>query len=206
VAISIDVVLASGDATTVTPVNEAIAINEDCSSCDTLAAAYQFVYALDTKLKFTADGEQQLAAIRQQLEQLRNSGLTVDQISADVQTLMGQLSDVLNQQLIAVTDPAAGTASGSSTVNAATSGSSPTSTQPTDTTTTPTSTPTDTTTTPTTSTPTDTTTTPTSTPTDTTTTPATTPTDTTSGGTTTTPTSTSPTTTTTTTSPTTTTP
>lgn len=172
VAISIEVVLASGNPTTVAPVNEAIAINENCTSCDTLAAAYQFVYALDTKLKLTAEGHQQLADIHQQLEQLRNSGLSIEQINTQVGTLMGQLTNVLNHQLIAVNEPAAGP--DAATAATTPSNPSPTSNSPTDTTTTPTNTPADTTPLP--STPADTTTTPTSTPSDTTT-PTSTPTD-----------------------------
>lgn len=178
VAISIEVVLASGDPTTVAPVNEAIAINQNCTSCDTLAAAYQFVYAMDTKLKLTAEGHHQLAYIRQQLEHLRTSGLTIEQITTQVRTLMNRLSSVLNTQLIGVSEPAAGPRV---STTPATPSSSPASTAPIDTTTTPASTPTDTTTSP--STPTDTTTAPASTPTDTTTNPTSTPTATTSDGT-----------------------
>jgi putative peptide zinc metalloprotease protein len=181
VAISVEVVLAGGDTTTVTPVNEAIAINESCTSCDTLAAAYQFVYALDTKLKLTAQGHQQLAEIRQQLEQLRNSGLSIEQINAEVEALMGQLNSVLNKELIAVSEPAAGP--GTETTAITTLNPTPAASPPTDPTTTQTSTPTDTSTTPTTA-PTDTTNTGAATgPTDSSMTPTPAPTDTTNTGT-----------------------
>jgi putative peptide zinc metalloprotease protein len=161
VAISIQILLISGSPTTFTPTNVAIAINQNCNLCDTLAAAYQFAVGVDTKLKFTAEGRRQIADIRHQLEMLRNSGLTGPQINAKLNTLMTQLGTVLQTQLVGTNEPASGDASGGN------SGS----TAPTDTTSTPTnttSTPTDTTST---STDTSTTTTPTSGPTNTTSTP-----------------------------------
>lgn len=143
VAISIQVLLISSDPTTFTPVNEAIAINQNCTSCDTLAAAYQFAVGIGTKLKFTAEGRQQIADIRNQLERLRNSGLTGPEIASQVGALMNQLSNVLKTELIGVNEPAAGPgASGPAT--ATPSGTSPTTSSPADATT-PTSTATPTT-------------------------------------------------------------
>jgi putative peptide zinc metalloprotease protein len=135
VAISIQVLLISSDPTVFTPINEAIAINQNCTSCDTLAAAYQFAVGIGTRLKFTAAGRQQIADIRHQLEMLRNSGLSGPQIDAQVKTLMTQLATVLQTQLIGVNQPA-GQANGASTEAATTPGGS-SSTTPTTTTTTP---------------------------------------------------------------------
>jgi len=106
VAISIQVLLISSDPTVFTPTNLAIAINQNCDLCDTLAAAYQFAIGIGTQLKFTAEGRQQIADIRHQLEMLRNSGLTGPQIDAQVQTLMTQLANVLQIQLIGVNQAA----------------------------------------------------------------------------------------------------
>jgi putative peptide zinc metalloprotease protein len=146
VAISIQVLLISSDPTVFTPTNEAIAINQTCDMCDTLAAAYQFAVGLDTQLKFTADGRQQIADIRHQLEMLRNSGLTGPEIDAQVNTLMTQLANVLQTQLIAVNQPAgqgASTSSGADTTPSGSTSSTPTTTSgttPTSTSTTPTGT------------------------------------------------------------------
>jgi hypothetical protein len=189
VAISIQTLLVSGDATTFAPVNEAIALDQSCDQCDTLAIAYQFVVGIGSRLKFTAEGRQEIADIRHQLEMLRNSGLTGPQIDAAVRALMAQYGRILQTQLIPVNQPAGAGTTGT-TGPATPPDTSPTSTAPgsaapTDTTTAPTGT---TPTTTTTTTPTDTTTT---TPTSTTpTTTSTTPTDTTT--TTTTPTSATP--------------
>src|SRR2546421_7615949 len=43
VAVAIEVVLVTGDPSTVTPTNLALAMNVDCQSCITVADAYQFV-------------------------------------------------------------------------------------------------------------------------------------------------------------------
>lgn len=171
VAISIQVLLISGSPTTFTPTNIAIAINQNCDLCDTLAAAYQFAVGVDTKLKFTAAGRQQIADIRHQLEMLRHSGLTGPQTDTQVNGLMTQLGNTLQTQLVGVNQPA----------SSSTNGGSPNAT-PADTSTTPTATstnPTNATSTSgpagsTTSTPTTATSTTTTTPTTTTTTPTTT--------------------------------
>jgi hypothetical protein len=106
VAISVQIVLVGGNPTTFTPGNYAIAINDNCTSCDTLASAYQFALGVDSKLKFTADGRKQIADIRRQLEQLRHSGLSGPEIQSRVSDLMGQLSGVLSSQTAGVNQPA----------------------------------------------------------------------------------------------------
>jgi putative peptide zinc metalloprotease protein len=177
VAISIQVLLITGDPTTFAPVNAAIAINQNCTSCDTLAAAYQFAIGVGTRLKFTHEGRREIAEIRRQLERLRKSGLTGPQIAAQVGALMNELSNVLQTQLVGVREPAAGPDAGSPAPTAP-SGTSPTPSAPAGASTPADTTPTTTSTTPTTtSTAPTTTTTPTSattTPTTTTTTPTTT--------------------------------
>jgi putative peptide zinc metalloprotease protein len=108
VAISIQVLLISGDTSSFTPENYAIAINDNCTMCDTLALAYQFAVGVGTKLKFTAAGNQQLADIRRQLQELRQGNLSDAELQTRVDGLMGQLSDVLGNDLVGVREPAGG--------------------------------------------------------------------------------------------------
>jgi putative peptide zinc metalloprotease protein len=115
VAVSIQVLLISGDTSTFTPTNLAIAINQNCTMCDTLAFAYQFAVGIGTKLKFTAAGNQQLADIRRQLQELRNANLSDAELQTRLDGLMGQLSDVLNNDLVGVAEPAGGGADSSAT-------------------------------------------------------------------------------------------
>jgi len=103
VALAIQVVLISGyDSSVVAPENLAIAINEECSLCDTLASAYQFVLTAEGSLRFTAEGSQRLAEIRQALLALRDSGLTAAEIQAQVDALMDDLAEVLATELVPV--------------------------------------------------------------------------------------------------------
>jgi putative peptide zinc metalloprotease protein len=101
VAIAIQVVLISGyDSSTVSPENLAIAINESCSLCDTLASAYQFVLTAEGNLHFTADGNRRLAALRQALRDLGRGDLPVEQIQAKLDTLMDELAAILSTELV----------------------------------------------------------------------------------------------------------
>jgi putative peptide zinc metalloprotease protein len=127
VAISIQILLVQADLTSFTPVNQAIAINENCTSCDTLASAYQFAVGVGDKLKFTAGGHQQLEAIRKQLRELRDSGLSGPDLQARVSGLMTQLGDVLRTELTGVNEPAGRDAAPSDSAPAA-SGTTPTAT------------------------------------------------------------------------------
>jgi putative peptide zinc metalloprotease protein len=101
VAISIQIVLITGDAEVITPVNLAIAINQNCTLCDTLASAYQWVLTTDGQVHFTADGNREIAAIRRELRSLRDSGLTGPEIQARVAELMQRLARVLENELVA---------------------------------------------------------------------------------------------------------
>ncbi len=139
VAISIQILLISGSPTTFAPTNVAIAINQNCTLCDTLAAAYQFAVGIGTQVKVTAAGRQQIAAIRQQLQQLRNSSQTGPQINVQLNTLMTQLGQVLQTQLIGINTPAGGS-TGAPPGPTGVLSTNPTSTTPTGPTTTPTNT------------------------------------------------------------------
>jgi putative peptide zinc metalloprotease protein len=101
VAISIQVVFITGDAETVTPANLALAVNENCTLCDTLASAYQFVLTTDGQVHFTADGNQAIAEIRRELRALRHSDLSGPEIQARLTELMRRLATVLRNELVA---------------------------------------------------------------------------------------------------------
>lgn len=101
VALAIQVVLISGyDSSTVSPENLAIAINQDCVLCDTLASAYQFVLTAEGTLRFTADGNQRLAEIRRALLELKKGDLSIEEIQAKVDALMDELAEVLTTELV----------------------------------------------------------------------------------------------------------
>lgn len=103
VAVAIEVLLVNGDASVISPTNEAIALNVDCSDCETLAAAYQYVLFGDdpVRLHFTADGYRRLAAVRRDAEQLRHADLTIWEVAARVAALAAEVRDVLATELVA---------------------------------------------------------------------------------------------------------
>ncbi|MFN2588282.1 MAG: hypothetical protein ABR613_09230 [Actinomycetota bacterium] len=103
VAVAIQVVLVMSDPSIVSPENVALAVNESCISCETLASAYQYVLGTDGVVHFDAEGNQELAAIRQALIDLAKSSddLTIFEIQAQVDLLMEDLDAVLEDHLVA---------------------------------------------------------------------------------------------------------
>jgi putative peptide zinc metalloprotease protein len=99
VALAIQVVLVESAPSTVTPVNAAIALNEECTACTTVALAYQYVLGVNQPLRFTKEGRERIRAIRKELMRLERSGLPLDQILARVAELRADLVEVLTTQL-----------------------------------------------------------------------------------------------------------
>jgi putative peptide zinc metalloprotease protein len=104
VAVAIQVVLVMSDPSVVTPENIALAVNQECVSCETLASAYQYVLGTDGAVRFDAEGNRELAEIRHALVELRKSSaaMTVQQIQAEVDLLVDELHAVLDEHLVAV--------------------------------------------------------------------------------------------------------
>ncbi|MEY2516339.1 MAG: putative peptide zinc metalloprotease protein [bacterium] len=105
VAISFQVLLVQSDASIVSPENLALTINEDCTLCDTFAAAYQIVLGDGTRLRFTAEGSQAIAQIRRDLQALRDQNLSDDDLDAQLDAIYGRLKGVLDTQLVGVGEP-----------------------------------------------------------------------------------------------------
>src|SRR5919199_1086767 len=80
VAIAMEIVLIQDNAQVITPTNIAIAYNELCSLCLTVAEAYQFVLTTGGNVHFDAEGNQILAQIKRELEQLKHEQLTLAEL------------------------------------------------------------------------------------------------------------------------------
>lgn len=133
VAVAIQVVLVSGTTNTYTPTNLAIAYNQDCNECVTLADAFQFVFGTGpSPAHLTAEGNRRLAEIRQQYEQLRQSGLPPDQLQARISELAQEVYQVYSTDLVPAGPPSQPSQASSGSPNT-TSGATPTSTPTTDT-------------------------------------------------------------------------
>ena len=100
VAISIQVVLMMNDPSVVTPTNLAIAINEVCTLCQSLASAFQVILTTDGPVRFTPDGYREIAAIRRELLEIRDAGLTIEGIVARMDALMDRFFRVLMEEMV----------------------------------------------------------------------------------------------------------
>jgi putative peptide zinc metalloprotease protein len=103
VAIAIQIVLVTGDPSVVTPTNLALAYNIECTLCETMASAYQFVFGNGDNMRFTAEGRKTLAEIRKEFHDLRkeSENLTLAEIDARVEALVARIRDVMRTELVA---------------------------------------------------------------------------------------------------------
>ena len=138
VAIAIQIVLVEGSPTVFTPENAAVAINQGCSSCETLASAYQFVFQSSGHVELTSAGQKQLREILKDIRKLRDSGLSAADLQAQIDAQSKALYDVFNTELRLVGDPAgkdagatSSTSAGASTSTTSAGGSVTSSTGPT---------------------------------------------------------------------------
>jgi hypothetical protein len=100
-AIAIQAVIAWGDPSIVSPTNLALAVNINCNLCITYADARQIVITTDSVPKFSAEGNQRIAAIRRELQQLRREDFTIEQLHARIDELSAELADVIADEFLA---------------------------------------------------------------------------------------------------------
>ena len=105
VAIAFEIVLVESNPTVVTPTNIAIAFNENCSLCVTVAEAYQFVLGTGGNVRFDAEGNRILSEIRRELHSLRKEDLTIEQLQARLDSIATRIADVLANHLVPVGRP-----------------------------------------------------------------------------------------------------
>jgi putative peptide zinc metalloprotease protein len=106
VAIAVQIVLVIGDATQVTPLNLALALNENCEACTTVAAAYQFVFGTGDRIRLTGQARKQLRELVRQFKAIGDMDGTEDEINAEFERLVGELRTVLADGIVTVGKPA----------------------------------------------------------------------------------------------------
>lgn len=112
VAVAVQIVLAEGEATDISPTNLAVAINNGCIRCETFAAAYQYVITTDGLVRFSPEGQQQLVALQDQLHSLVGSDdVPFYELEAQIDAVVEQMWAVADEELIKVGRPAEGDAS-----------------------------------------------------------------------------------------------
>jgi putative peptide zinc metalloprotease protein len=100
VAISIQIVLVAGGVDVLTPQNLAVAVNEECVSCTSLAYAYQFVFGGGEELVFTRSGRRQLKRLQQEFKRLGKSDVSPEEFNARAKELTDRLRTVLQNELV----------------------------------------------------------------------------------------------------------
>lgn len=107
VAVALQVVLIMGEASLIAPTNLALALNVNCTSCETLASAYQWVFTTGGPVRFTAEGNRRLAEIRRAfIKLLANAeNLTLAELQAQIGELASQLGEVIDTELLPAGPP-----------------------------------------------------------------------------------------------------
>jgi putative peptide zinc metalloprotease protein len=105
VAISIQIVLVTGDPEVVTPQNIALAYNVECTSCETFASAYQYVLGTDGNVRFTPEGRHEIQEIRRELRDLARAGLPLTELDTRLNALMQRLARLLRNELVEAGKP-----------------------------------------------------------------------------------------------------
>jgi hypothetical protein len=99
-AIAIQIVLVVGSPTTVTPENVALAINDQCTLCESFATAFQFVIGVeDESVGLTKQGKRELRQIIREFRALKRDDYTLEEFHAKTQALGQRLRTVLKTQL-----------------------------------------------------------------------------------------------------------
>ena len=82
-----------------TPRNVAVAINDNCIACVTVALAYQIVIGEGQKLEFTKEARKRLREIAKALRRLERSDGSAQEVVDEVSRIMTDLGDVLSTGL-----------------------------------------------------------------------------------------------------------
>lgn len=82
------------------PTNLAIAINDQCTGCESVALAHQIVREVEENVRLTGDGKVRIARIVKRIRGLRDDGLTPPELDAQVDTYVDQIKVVLDEELV----------------------------------------------------------------------------------------------------------
>jgi hypothetical protein len=106
-AIAIQIVFVVGSPSTVTPTNVALAVNENCTACQSFATAFQFVVGVsDASVGFTKAGKLELKQILLEFRALKRENYTLEEFHARTQALAQRLRTLLKTQLVSRRDEA----------------------------------------------------------------------------------------------------
>jgi len=103
-AIAFQIVIAS-KANTVAPTNEAVALNLECTRCEVVAEARQFVRVVDAPVRLTGAGRAELKEVRRELRALEALDPPIDQPHQAVEAQEARVKEILSTELVLRSDP-----------------------------------------------------------------------------------------------------
>ncbi len=99
-AIAFQVLIVEGQPEKLSPFNQAVAVNDQCTRCVVYAGARQLVRVVDRPVRFTARGAITLADVRRDLRALEGQDLTVGQLAAALEAQEARVLEVLTDELV----------------------------------------------------------------------------------------------------------
>jgi putative peptide zinc metalloprotease protein len=103
-AIAFQIVIVSGAPQTAAPINQAVALNHECTECVVVAEARQFVRVVDQPAKLTGAGRTVLADVQRDLLALQAQDPPLDQLHQAVEQQEARVRHVLNTELVLKAD------------------------------------------------------------------------------------------------------
>ena len=91
VAVAVQVLAVDGTASDFAPLNAAVAVNDECTRCQTYAYARQEVITVDGPFTLTADGRDRIDRLEAAIEQTAGSGEPFVEMGADLDSLVVEL-------------------------------------------------------------------------------------------------------------------
>lgn len=107
VALSFQIVTMAGDSTHLNAVNLSDAQNKDCTGCQTLAGAYQFVVSTPEPFTLSRDARHRLDDIHRRLDALSRSRLPAADLRTKVDGLATEVTGVLDDAVANAPKPGA---------------------------------------------------------------------------------------------------
>jgi hypothetical protein len=100
VAVALQAVIITGSPSLAAPKNAAVAVNAGCTSCRTAAWAYQYVVTASGPVHISPEGQLEISRIRREAAALAASGLSFPELEAHLVHLKGQLSSVVDHEVV----------------------------------------------------------------------------------------------------------
>lgn len=108
VAVAVQVALVSGDASTVVPVNESVALNVECLRCATAAFAFQIVRSTPAPISLSEDAEEAIEDLEVRIEEVAQSDLDFDSMKHELNAIDDELERLIDAEIARAGQPAGG--------------------------------------------------------------------------------------------------